>query len=148
MLLTGIARGLNKPNVLVRYVDDCFIEQRKKPGKHIFDTQRRGMCLNPFTAVSIKADGAVVPCCFDFKSELVIGNVLDAELRDIWSGEASRTIQFLRQVHRQGDSGSGKGKLTMPEKCQKCYYRSPIKLVYSLLTDLIQFRQRHLKVVL
>jgi radical SAM protein with 4Fe4S-binding SPASM domain len=38
--------------------------------------------------LSIRADGSVVPCCFDLTSRCVIGNVMDTPLDDIWNGEA------------------------------------------------------------
>jgi radical SAM protein with 4Fe4S-binding SPASM domain len=38
--------------------------------------------------LSIRADGSVVPCCFDLTSRCVIGNIMDTPLEDIWNGDA------------------------------------------------------------
>jgi radical SAM protein with 4Fe4S-binding SPASM domain len=116
-----------KDNIIIRYVDDCFIEQREDSSS--FYVGKKGFCINPFLSVSIKADGIVVPCCFDFKKELPLGNLYNTKLEDIWNGDK---MQLLRDQHL--------GKEFLPEKCRKCYYRSPIRLIYSFLSDLIKFK--------
>jgi len=43
--------------------------------------------------MTIRADGSVVPCCFDLTSELVIGNINEQGLEDIWNGERFRRLR-------------------------------------------------------
>jgi radical SAM protein with 4Fe4S-binding SPASM domain len=58
--------------------------------------------------LSIRANGDVVPCCFDLSSMEVLGNVADASLVDIWRGEA---YQALRR-----DFAAGR----YPKLCASC----------------------------
>jgi len=130
--LTGAIKRLDMPNVMLRYVDDCFGEQRTAARGQTPHTGKRTICLNPWLSVSIKADGTVVPCCFDFKKDIPLGSIYHESLGNIWHGAA---LAKLRSAHLSGSSQY------LPEKCNRCYYRSPIKLVYSLLADLIKFKQ-------
>src|SRR3989338_6455930 len=38
-------------------------------------------------SLTIRSEGSVVPCCFDLTSKLVMGNILDQPLLDIWNGQ-------------------------------------------------------------
>jgi radical SAM protein with 4Fe4S-binding SPASM domain len=44
-------------------------------------------CDHIVNTMTIRADGAVVPCCYDLTSKLVMGNLLEESLADIWNGE-------------------------------------------------------------
>ncbi len=116
-------------NVLTRCIDDCFVENRgeKLDG---YELSNREMCLNPFSTVSIKADGTIVPCCFDFEKSLPMGNILEQDLQYIWN---SSRYDKLRINHMKREE---------PRKCQKCYNRSPIRLIHSFLSDLIRFKNK------
>lgn len=51
-------------------------------------------CDHVINTLTIRADGSVVPCCYDLTSKLVMGNILDQSLTDIWNG---RKYQILRR---------------------------------------------------
>jgi len=120
-------KRFDKKNIFIRYVDDCFIENRNEKSNF---KRERDICLNPFLSVSIKNDGTVVPCCFDFMKHLPLGNLYKQDLLEIWE---SKTIQELRKKHRKGKGLSW--------KCKSCYYRSPILLLQSFLADLVKFKK-------
>lgn len=128
--LNFLSKKYNKPldNFIIRYVDDCFVEQRDTGESYTFKSN--DVCLNPFLTVSIKADGTVVPCCFDFEKSIPLGNLYEQSLDEIWNENA---LQELRAAHCKQEG--------LPVKCQKCVYRSPIKLNSSFLSDLIKFKQ-------
>lgn len=51
-------------------------------------------CDHVISTLTIRADGAVVPCCYDLTSKLVMGNILEESLADIWNGQK---YQMLRE---------------------------------------------------
>jgi len=54
----------------------------------------RAECDLVINTLTVRADGAVVPCCYDLTSRLVMGNILETSLADIWNG---RKYSMLRQ---------------------------------------------------
>ena len=53
---------------------------------------RKG-CLKPFRELFIGTQGEVLICDFDYKRELILGNINDTHMRSIWS---SKEFNFLR----------------------------------------------------
>lgn len=113
----------DRDNVIVREVEDCFVGYHNNGDLPI----NNEMCLNPFITVSIKADGTVVPCCFDFLKDLPLGNIFKEDLLKIWQGlsyneeigsYSDNALVFLREAHRLQEG--------LPNKCKECYARSPI----------------------
>lgn len=51
-------------------------------------------CSHLSETITIRANGDVVPCCFDLMSDLVMGNIQDSPLIDIWN---SHNYNRLRQ---------------------------------------------------
>lgn len=58
-------------------------------------------CPYPFYNLVVKSNGDVVPCCVAWEQSLVVGNVRDQTLRDIWRGQPMHRI---RMMHLQGRS--------------------------------------------
>jgi radical SAM protein with 4Fe4S-binding SPASM domain len=50
-------------------------------------TPDRNECDHVINTLTIRADGIIVPCCYDLTSKLVMGNILDKSLADIWNGQ-------------------------------------------------------------
>ncbi|MBI4792988.1 MAG: radical SAM protein [Deltaproteobacteria bacterium] len=68
-------------------------------------------CNKPFTELAVRANGDVVPCCYDLASELVLGNIRQQTLLDIWHGQKCTE---LRNVILQDDASR------LPALCRKC----------------------------
>ena len=115
-------------NVLIDWVSDCRVESRKKESERIAN---RNICLNPFLSVSIKADGTVVPCCYDFFSSISLGNINTERLEDIWNGE--RINELRKSVISFNNE---------PELCKVCMFKSPVVLVNSFTSKLIKFKHQ------
>lgn len=99
------------------FVRDCRIDRPPAPE----------LCVNPWTSVSIQADGTVVSCCYvwgqgaDVASN-VYGDLNFTSLADIWAGAAA---ERKRQQMRAGyDTGY----------CARCYQRSPVLLHLDALS--------------
>jgi len=43
-------------------------------------------CDHLINTITIRADGSIVPCCYDLTSKLIMGNILSDSLSDIWNG--------------------------------------------------------------
>ena len=66
--------------------------------------QKKKTCGRPFRGpIQVNADGTMMVCCFDFDSQLTIGDTYKDNIKDILLGPAMRIIQA---VHSNGDLGS------------------------------------------
>jgi radical SAM protein with 4Fe4S-binding SPASM domain len=43
-------------------------------------------CDHVESTITVRSDGSVVPCCYDLTTQLPMGNIQNASLREIWSG--------------------------------------------------------------
>lgn len=57
------------------------------------------VCQQPFTRLSIIEDGRVSPCCNDHDQKLVIGNLSEQPLKEIWE---SHKLKIFRDVQKEG----------------------------------------------
>jgi radical SAM protein with 4Fe4S-binding SPASM domain len=51
------------------------------------------VCPQIFKSLQVNADGRVLPCCVDWKSINVVGNIEENSLQEIWSGKPLRDLQ-------------------------------------------------------
>ncbi len=78
-----------------------------------FDDQDKDSCDLLVNTVTVRADGGVVPCCFDVNSRMVMGNILDDDLDTIWNNGSFRKLR-----------GSIARKDYAP-LCSECYFVRP-----------------------
>jgi radical SAM protein with 4Fe4S-binding SPASM domain len=50
-------------------------------------------CHLPWETVSVTWDGSVVPCCYDYDRKMVLGNVMQQTLTEIWNGPSMRALR-------------------------------------------------------
>ena len=48
------------------------------------EMEDKNECDHVISTMTIRADGSVVPCCFDLTTKLNMGNVLTESLNEIW----------------------------------------------------------------
>ncbi len=77
-------------------------------------------CEYPWTSLTVMADGSVVPCTQDYDTEVVLGDVKEKTLEDIWDDEA---FENLRRMHITGEFPPG----------HKCQERCDVKKLYQFL---------------
>ena len=53
----------------------------------------RVYCGYPSQRLLITSSGQALPCCVDWRAEMVVGNVLDQSLATIWAGEPIRNLR-------------------------------------------------------
>lgn len=104
-------------NVNIRTVPDCFRTMFDTPDKLPVKTEP---CINPWLSVSIQSNGNVVPCCFCFGDDNILGNIEKQTLMEIWHGEE---VKKLRETFSTGN---------YRKICSKCYMRSPALLHWEI----------------
>lgn len=61
-----------------------------------------GYCDHVLNTITVRADGSVVACCYDLTSQLVMGNILENPIKDIWHGQRYEKLrQSLREKKYQ-----------------------------------------------
>ena len=98
---------------------DVFAYIKSQDNRWLFEKNREMECLShyatqyceyPWTSLTVMADGNVVPCTQIPNNEIVLGNVKEKSLEEIWNGEEYKN---LRQMHISGNF----------PKNHKCYAR-------------------------
>lgn len=89
------------------------------------------VCPDPFSKLSVNSDGTVSVCCVDWSHGLVVGNVCENSIEEIWNGERSKEI---RRLHITGN----RCKITV---CRSCQYVNGT----PASSDLDSYRERLLK---
>jgi len=114
---------LNSKSTRIRTIKDT---QAKAPNSHFTE-----LCTNPWYSVSIKADGAVVPCCMAFNDEpdMVYGNLHEQTLKDIWNSDKVKEFRLNHQYSQN-----------LPVTCQTCYARSPHNLHQNILNEILKLK--------
>lgn len=79
--------------------------------------QKRRPCLRLWRNLVIHADGRVAICCYDYEGRIIIGDVNQQSIKDIWQGEK---LKHLRQRHLQGEFD----KLKLCAYCDVWHYPS------------------------
>lgn len=73
----------------------------------------RQPCAAPYHFVSVLWDGSVVPCCLDHDGSIVLGNLREQSLQEIWTGEAAVCFRERWRAHHFTDD----------EPCSRCRWR-------------------------
>lgn len=92
-------------------------------------------CILLWRQLAIYWDGTVVPCCMDFLSGMVVGNINRESIKDVWNGE--RLVK-MRQAHIQGVS----------RQLPLCKYCTVSQLNLPLLLGMVCFDDLAIKKIL
>lgn len=123
---------------LYKNTDRFYHSPKSTRIRTIKDTQAKApnsrfteLCTNPWYSVSIKATGAVVPCCMAFNDEpdMVYGNLHEQSLKEIWNSDK---VKEFRTKHQQNKD--------LPMTCQTCYARSPHNLHQTILNEILKLK--------
>ena len=77
----------------------------------------REICPEAFDKLSINFNGDVTLCCSDYDNFMIVGNILDNDLEEIFT---SKTADFYRQIIASGQYGRIKC-------CSSCYETVPLQ---------------------
>ena len=71
-------------------------------------------CKEVYQKLTVKWDGQVSCCCADFDNTLVVGNMKDNTLKEVWEGEQLKAIRTLLRNNRYRN-------LNLCSKCEYAY---------------------------
>lgn len=74
--------------------------------------EKSDVCAQPFYAMYVKSNGNVVPCCITDANHLVLGNIAQSGLRDIWNSEKMNSFRQQQLLKKRYDN----------PMCQYCNY--------------------------
>lgn len=92
---------------------DVFCYIKTQDNRWLYESERRPQevdvctkeyCEYPWTSMTIMADGSVVPCTQDYDCEMVMGNVREEPLNQIWNAERYKKF---RRMHITGEFPEG-----------------------------------------
>jgi radical SAM protein with 4Fe4S-binding SPASM domain len=72
-------------------------------------------CMEVWHKLTVKWDGQVSACCGDFDNTLVVGNMKDFTLKEIWEGEELKAVRTLLDNNRHRS-------LTLCKDCVASYH--------------------------
>lgn len=55
--------------------------------------ENKNYCDQLFNMIIVRANGDIVPCCYDLTSAVVLGNINDNSLKDIWNNKLSKNFR-------------------------------------------------------
>jgi len=87
---------------------DDFVTSLAKNEQKVKPDVKRYPCAWLWEQMIFTVNGDVVPCCADYDSKIILGNVNDNTVEEIWYGEKYRR---LRELHKKGN---------YPSICGKC----------------------------
>jgi len=76
------------------------------------------VCTWPFLSVFLDADLRVFLCCFDYNHEIILGNLNDQSLMDVWQGEPMRAIRHKMLETQRKD-------LPLCRRCDAVWFHLP-----------------------
>ena len=80
---------VNKFKEHVDFIDFQEFKDIKKIKKHEMKTD----CVMPFRRLAVFANGDVAPCCSFFSKKLIVGNVKNMSIKEIWDSENIKDVR-------------------------------------------------------
>jgi len=94
----------NVDEILIRlvstYADQIGGIKELSKQQQVLATRKRYPCILLWKSVVVFADGSVVPCCMDFNGKIILGNVKEKSLKEIWN---DKKMLELRRKHVNGN---------------------------------------------
>ena len=92
------------------------------------DVDNKVSCGRPFSGpLQVQWDGKIVPCCYDYNSEIVLGDCNKETLEEVFTG---KSYEKFRNAHRDGKFS----KYPFCDRCDQLNNRKDV-LVYSNIED-------------
>jgi len=57
------------------------------------DDKTSNYCDHIINTITLRSNGDIVPCCYDLTSKLIMGNISDNSLQDIWNNEHYKKLR-------------------------------------------------------
>lgn len=126
LLITGLYAS-SRPDLV-----DGTMGQGQKEGFYKTGLKKdRKVCPEPFFFLCVNAQGGVMPCWMDWSNSLVLGNIMETPLVDIWNGDAMREFRLLHL----------RGKRKENATCRDCEFVSGIHPQSDIDADAERFAE-------
>jgi MoaA/NifB/PqqE/SkfB family radical SAM enzyme len=70
-----------------------WVRYQDRDGVIVVRGDHPGFCRKLYTTLTVLADGKVVPCCYDARAEVVLGDLNHQTVAEIWNGEPLRALR-------------------------------------------------------
>ena len=108
---------LNHLNVDIMKIDEKEKDKIRELQKHeMLHHKYRPICAEAFDKLSINWNGDVTLCCSDYDNFMIVGNILDNDIKEIFNCNAAK---IYRDAIAKGQYGSIKC-------CSQCYETVPL----------------------
>lgn len=133
IILTAVVEDsntLNLNDMIDKYSKDCYLEVWKPHNWVYGENYRSGdsikkTCGRPFSGpIEVLVNGDVIMCCFDYNSKMILGNLNESSILDIYSSE-----KYLEIVNHHSDGTCGSSNLEC-NGCDQLLDKSDV-LIYS-----------------
>jgi len=68
--------------------------------KYTLKKQRQNECKLLWYSLMVNADGYVIPCCYDYSEDLILGQVFRQSIKEIWDGVPMQLLRNRIQENR------------------------------------------------
>lgn len=80
-------------------------------GMNLGGMRRRRDCIRPYREMCVLYNGDVILCCVDWHRTVVLGNLENQSIREVWNGPR---LAEIRRAFKNGDENN------LPEICMNC----------------------------
>jgi radical SAM protein with 4Fe4S-binding SPASM domain len=80
------------------------VQIQDQEGQYRQTLKDKDVCTYIFYAMAVNSDGTVSACCPDWDQKLVVGDLRQESLRDIWHSQSMRQLQMLHLQGRRRDN--------------------------------------------
>lgn len=80
------------------------VKVQNSEGQYRQTLQDKDVCTYIFYAMAVNADGTVSACCPDWDQKLVVGDLRQESLRDIWNSSSMHELRRLHLLGRRRDN--------------------------------------------
>ncbi len=130
-LFGDIADSLYVDNAVNLWPD--LVTVNENGDNHIYgmlDVEKDRICPQPFYQMIIHSNGMVSPCCADYDKKVIVGDIKDKSLKEIWNDER---YQKLRRDILQNNLKEG-------TRCKNCKFP-----LFGSTVDITPYREDILK---
>lgn len=102
-LFGNICDDLYIEHIIPAYKDVDYEGQliaKRNVTRYGYEYKKAVVCPQPFYQMFIKANGDVAPCCM-YPSPIILGNVREQSLNDIWNGHYLRDFQVMQLLKKR-----------------------------------------------
>ncbi len=102
-LFGNICDDLYIERIIPAYKDVDYedkLKEKRNITRYGYEYKEAIVCHQPFYQMFIKANGDVAPCCM-YPFPMILGNVQEQSLKDIWNGHKLRDFQIMQLMKKR-----------------------------------------------